>query len=145
MKLYRAVLVLLFLFVSCGKDNPDHAFFTASFDGSTYNATETQLYMNGYGVFIEASDDNDNIFAMTFFHPTEVPEKITLGLGALDPIGGFLIIRQNELYLYENGTVKITLLTENHIEGNFDILMTGVISEHSTKIKGSFSLNRSDL
>lgn len=133
--------ILVLLLLSCTEDNLDHTFFTATFDGSTYNASEAHLYMNGYGVFIEVSDDNDNIFAMTFFQPTEVPLKLKLGLGTSDPIGGFLVIRKNDLYLYENGTVIITLLTENHIEGNFDILMKGVVSEHSTKVKGSFSLN----
>lgn len=162
MKVYKAVLILLFLFISCsgggGNDGPGggnppgnqpppqgNEFFTASVVfgelSIDYNATNGEAGIGLTSISIFTFDQEGNSFVMSFVRPESIPSEVPLGLGPLDPIGGAIISLEGDVYFYQSGTVIITFLSNERIEGEFDFTAEAVAGGIIVQVIGSFALS----
>lgn len=162
MKIHRAVFILLFLFLSCGGGGGDdgtsngnppdnqpppqgNEFFMASVIfgelSIDYNATNGEAGIGLTTITIHTFDQEGNSFVMSFIRPETIPAEVELGLGPLDPIGGAIISLEGDAYFYQSGTVIITFLSNDRIEGEFDFTAESVASDILVQVIGSFALS----
>jgi len=160
MKLYRAVLILLFLFLSCGGsggsddggngggggdgggNNKTH--FMATFTQGDISVDYSPVSINTLIGFGEVSIFTFNIqgesFDMFFERPTEVPIEINLISDPLHPKGGANITFGLNNYVYTSGTVFITQMTNERVAGDFDFFAQSQIDDSVIHVTGSFNL-----
>lgn len=159
MRIQKAVIILLFLFVSCsgggGSDNPTSGHppddqntrtthFIATFVQGNNSVDYSPISVNTLIGFERVSIFTFNIqgetFDMFFDRPAEVPIEINLLEDPVAPKGGASITFGLNSYIYTSGTVFITEMTNERVAGDFDFLATSQIDDSVIQVVGSFSL-----
>lgn len=159
MKIYRAVFILLFLFLSCGGgggsdgsggngggggSNSGNTHFSATFTQGNNSVDYTPVSINTQIGFNEVSIFTFNIqgesFDMFFERPSEVPVEINLISDPFHPKGGANITFGLNNYIYTSGTVFITQMTNERVAGDFDFFAQSQIDDSIIQVTGSFNL-----